>query len=88
MFVATANAVRHAGGYPVALNIDPRYWQLDPDLLERFLARQCRVSGGRLTGAGRGRTGSRLRPDVILLDEPTNDLDLDARHRFYDAIAS
>jgi ATPase subunit of ABC transporter with duplicated ATPase domains len=28
------------------------------------------------------------RPDVILLDEPTNNLDLDARHRLYDAIAS
>ena len=27
------------------------------------------------------------RPDVILLDEPTNNLDLDARHRLYDAVA-
>ena len=28
------------------------------------------------------------RPDVILLDEPTNNLDLDARRRLYDAIES
>jgi len=28
------------------------------------------------------------RPDVILLDEPTNNLDLDARKRLYDAVAS
>jgi len=28
------------------------------------------------------------RPDVMLLDEPTNNLDVDARHRLYDAIAS
>jgi ATPase subunit of ABC transporter with duplicated ATPase domains len=28
------------------------------------------------------------RPDVILLDEPTNNLDLDARSRLYEAVAS
>ncbi len=28
------------------------------------------------------------RPDVMLLDEPTNNLDLDARRRLYDAVAS
>jgi ATPase subunit of ABC transporter with duplicated ATPase domains len=28
------------------------------------------------------------RPDVMLLDEPTNNLDLDARKRMYDAVAS
>jgi ATPase subunit of ABC transporter with duplicated ATPase domains len=28
------------------------------------------------------------RPDVMLLDEPTNNLDLDARKRLYDAVAS
>jgi len=29
-----------------------------------------------------------LRPDIMLLDEPTNNLDLDARRRLYDAVAS
>ncbi len=28
------------------------------------------------------------RPDIILLDEPTNNLDLDARRRLYDAVAT
>ena len=28
------------------------------------------------------------RPDIMLLDEPTNNLDLDARRRLYDAVAS
>ena len=28
------------------------------------------------------------RPDIMLLDEPTNNLDLDARQRLYDAVAS
>src|SRR5208282_4936603 len=28
------------------------------------------------------------RPDVMLLDEPTNNLDLDARRRLYDAVAA
>jgi dTDP-4-amino-4,6-dideoxygalactose transaminase len=73
-FVATANAVRHAGGYPVALDIDPRYWQLDPDLLERFLTRQCRLTGGRLTDTDTGRPVAAVAP-VDLLGHPA---DLDA----------
>lgn len=82
-FVATANAVRHAGGYPVALDIDPRYWQLDPDLLEDFLTRHCRLQGGRLTDPATGRKVAAVAP-VDLLGHPA---DLDAigavasRHR-------
>ena len=46
-FVATANAIRHAGGHPVALDVDPQRWQLDPAQLERFLTRHCRKTCGR-----------------------------------------
>jgi perosamine synthetase len=73
-FVATANAVRHAGGYPVALDIDSRYWQLDPELLEQFLTRQCRMAGGRLTDTLTGRPVAAVAP-VDLLGHPA---DLDA----------
>lgn len=33
-FVATANAVRHAGAEPVFVDVDPATWGLDPSLLE------------------------------------------------------
>jgi perosamine synthetase len=29
-FVATANAVRYTGAWPVALDVDEQHWQLDP----------------------------------------------------------
>jgi perosamine synthetase len=73
-FVATANAVRHAGGHPAALDIDPRYWQLDPGLLEEFLTRHCRLQGGRLTDPATGRRVTAVTP-VDLLGHPA---DLDA----------
>jgi perosamine synthetase len=72
-FVATANAVRHAGGHPVALDLDPRYWQLDPDLLEEFLTGHCCLQGGRLTDPATGRRVAAVAP-VDLLGHPA-DLD-------------
>jgi ATPase subunit of ABC transporter with duplicated ATPase domains len=46
-----------------------------------------RLSGGETIGVALAALFLR-RPDIMLLDEPTNDLDLDARKRLYDAVAS
>ncbi len=46
-----------------------------------------RLSGGETVLVSLGALFLR-RPDVILLDEPTNNLDLDARTRLYEAVAS
>ena len=46
-----------------------------------------RLSGGETIGVALAALFLR-RPDVMLLDEPTNNLDLDARKRLYDAVAS
>jgi perosamine synthetase len=70
-FVATANAVRHAGGFPVALDVDPQYWQLAPDLMEDFLTRHCRLQGGRLTDPATGRRVTAVAP-VDLLGHPAD----------------
>ncbi|MBV9205769.1 MAG: ABC-F family ATP-binding cassette domain-containing protein [Actinobacteria bacterium] len=45
------------------------------------------LSGGETVGVALAALFLR-RPDVMLLDEPTNNLDLDARRRLYDAVAS
>jgi ATPase subunit of ABC transporter with duplicated ATPase domains len=46
-----------------------------------------RLSGGETIGVALAALFLR-RPDIMLLDEPTNNLDLDARKRLYDAVAS
>src|SRR5689334_21629457 len=46
-----------------------------------------RLSGGETIGVALAALFLR-RPDIMLLDEPTNNLDLDVRQRLYDAVAS
>jgi ATPase subunit of ABC transporter with duplicated ATPase domains len=46
-----------------------------------------RLSGGETIGVALAALFLR-RPDIMLLDEPTNNLDLDARQRLYDAVTS
>jgi perosamine synthetase len=65
-FVATANAVRHAGGYPIALDIDPDYWQLDPAQLERFLSQHCHRQGEQLLDTLTGRPLRAIAPVDLL----------------------
>jgi ATPase subunit of ABC transporter with duplicated ATPase domains len=52
-----------------------------------FDDRVGRLSGGETIGVALAALFLR-RPDVMLLDEPTNNLDLDARHRLYEAVAA
>ena len=42
-FVATANAIRHAGATPVFVDIDPRTYNLDPDRLEGAITPRTRA---------------------------------------------
>jgi perosamine synthetase len=70
-FVATANAIRHAGAYPVALDVDPDYWQLDPEQLDRFLSRHCRREAGQLVNMLTGRPVTAVAP-VDLLGHPAD----------------
>jgi perosamine synthetase len=47
-FIAPANAVRYVGAWPVFVDIEPNYWQLDADKVLDFLAQQCQWSNGKL----------------------------------------
>ncbi|WP_437586922.1 DegT/DnrJ/EryC1/StrS family aminotransferase [Sorangium sp. So ce1000] len=42
-FVATAAAVVHAGATPVLVDVDPRTWCLDPELVERAVSPRTRA---------------------------------------------
>ena len=57
-FIAPANAVRYTGAWPVFIDCEPAYWQMDVARAVDFLERQCTWSGGELRNA---RTGRRVR---------------------------
>ena len=55
-FVASANAISYLGAEPILFDINPTSWQMDLDLLEEFLDRECRCGDdGSLVYAAAGR---------------------------------
>jgi perosamine synthetase len=65
-FIAPANAVRYLGAWPVFIDAEPRYWQLDVEKLESFLKTQCDHQEGRLRNKATGRTVRAIVPVHIL----------------------
>jgi aminotransferase in exopolysaccharide biosynthesis len=65
-FVATCNAIAYTGAEPLLLDADPETWQLDLDLLERFLKEECLIKDERLIYKKDGRTISCLMPVHVL----------------------
>lgn len=72
-FIAPANAIRYCGAHPVFIDAEPAYWQMDPELLRRFLRDGCRSEGGVLRNRVSGRPVRAVLP-VNLLGHPC-DLD-------------
>lgn len=64
-FIAPANAVRYAGAVPVFIDVEPRYWQIDPDGVREFL-RRCRVKQGCLINPDTGRRVRGIIPVHVL----------------------
>jgi perosamine synthetase len=72
-FIAPANAIRYAGAWPIFIDAEPRYWQMDPAAVVDFLEECCRWDGHELRNR---RTGRRVRAilPVHILGHPA-DLD-------------
>lgn len=81
-FVATANAVRYAGAWPVFLDAEPAYGQLDPQKLHDFLARECVGRGGALVNRTSGRRVRAVLPVHVLGHPADMDPILDAARRY------
>src|SRR3569832_1842263 len=47
-FIAPANAIRYAGAWPVFIDAEPYYWQMDPQKVVNILERQCAWRDGAL----------------------------------------
>jgi perosamine synthetase len=65
-FIAPANAIRYVGAWPVFLDAEPAYWQMDPQKVLDFLERECRWHNGELRNNTTGRRVSAILPVHIL----------------------
>src|SRR5271157_3336425 len=72
-FIAPVNAIRYVGAWPVFIDAEPVYWQMDPARVVEFLERDCRWSDGTLYNRRTGRRVTAVIP-VHVLGHPV-DLD-------------
>jgi perosamine synthetase len=72
-FIAPVNAIRYASAWPVFIDAEPEYWQMDPAGVVDFLERGCRWHEGMLYNRLTGRRVTAIIP-VHILGHPV-DLD-------------
>lgn len=65
-FIAPANAVRYVGAWPVFVDAEPDYWQMNPALVEEFLVRGCIERDGSVFNRATGRRVAAILPVHIL----------------------
>lgn len=82
-FIASANAIRYAGAWPVFTDAEPDYWQMDPAKAADFLERECLWTDGALRNRTTGRRVKALLP-VHVLGHPADMEPLLALARRYD----
>jgi perosamine synthetase len=70
-FIAPVNAIRYVGAWPVLMDIEPNFWQLDAQKIQDFLRKNCRYSRGKLTNRKTGRRVTAILP-VHLLGHPVD----------------
>ena len=81
-FIAPANAVRYVGAWPVFIDAEPHYWQMDAEKALHFLENQCHWQDGGLRNRATGRRVRAILP-VHILGHPC-DMDplLDAARKY------
>lgn len=72
-FIASVNSIRYVGAYPVFMDAEPKYWQMDSQKVTDFIERECIWVAGELRNKTSGRHVSALLP-VHILGHPV-DLD-------------
>lgn len=65
-FIAPVNAIRYVGAWPVLIDADPRYWQIDPGKVVDFLEKECVWRSGALYNRTSRRRVRALLPVHIL----------------------
>jgi len=65
-FIAPANAIRYIGAWPVFIDSEPTYWQMDPKQVLHFVEQGCRWDGSVLWNQSTGRRVRAVVPVHIL----------------------
>lgn len=65
-FISPANAVRYVGAWPVFIDAEPDYWQMDPQKVVNFLEEECQWRDGTLYNKTTGRRVKAILPVHIL----------------------
>jgi perosamine synthetase len=65
-FIAPANAIRYVGAWPVFIDAEPRYWQMDVNKVADFLNRDCAWIAGAFRNRHTGRRVSAILPVHVL----------------------
>jgi perosamine synthetase len=65
-FIAPVNAIRYVGAWPVFIDAEPDYWQMDPQKVQDFLKNDCRQVDGELRNRHTGRRVCAIMPVHIL----------------------
>lgn len=81
-FIAPANAVRYAGAWPVFMDAEPQYWQMDPQKVTDFLERECLWKNSELRNKTTGRRVKAILPVHILGHPCDMDLIVDLARKF------
>ena len=74
-FIASANAIRYTGAWPVLIDAESEFWQMDPTLVADFLTNQCHSVDGVLRNRTTGRRVRAIMP-VHILGHPAELKDL------------
>lgn len=65
-FIAPANAIRYAGAWPVFIDAEEQFWQMDPQRVRDFLEHECETVDGGLRNRTTRRRVSAIVPVHIL----------------------
>lgn len=65
-FIAPANTARYIGAWPVFIDVEPEYWQIDPEKVVDFLEEGCRWRRGALFNKATRRRVKAILPVHIL----------------------
>lgn len=65
-FIAPVNAIRYVGAWPVFIDAEPAYWEMDPQKVRDFIEKDCNWIKGELRNRHTGRRVRAIMPVHIL----------------------